>query len=97
VKGQGGHRRASPSSWTSSGEGGESTAATFDCWLGDTTRNSLIHDGLLLSQTSKYASQLTHDDDHGKRHVSRVIHLQDRIEPSQIGISVRHGITGQQQ
>ena len=34
MKGQGGHRRASPASWTSSGEGGKSTAVTFDHWLG---------------------------------------------------------------
>jgi hypothetical protein len=37
------------------------------------------------------ASQLTHDDDHEKRHVSRVIHLLERNEPSMIGNLVRHG------
>jgi hypothetical protein len=62
-----------------------------------TTKNTLIHDGLFWSQTSENVSQLTHDDDREKRRVSRVIHLQDQIKASQIGISVRHGITDQQQ
>jgi hypothetical protein len=37
-------------------------------------KNTFIHDGLLWSQTSENASQLTHHDDRKKRHVSRVIH-----------------------
>ena len=56
-----------------------------------TTRNTLIHDGLLWSQTSENASQLTHDDHCKKRHVSRVIHLLDQNRSSQVGFSVRHG------
>jgi len=40
VKGQGGRRRASPASWMSFGERGESTAATFDCWLRETRAGS---------------------------------------------------------
>jgi hypothetical protein len=52
-----------------------------------TTRNFLIHDGLLSSQTRKNASQLTHDDNREKRHVSRVIHLSEQNRLSQIGFS----------
>jgi hypothetical protein len=50
-----------------------------------TTRNSLIHDGLLSSQIRENALQLTHDDDRKKRHVFHVIHLLERNGPSQIG------------
>jgi hypothetical protein len=56
-----------------------------------TTRNSLIHDGLLSSQTRENASQLTHDDDRKKRHVSHVIHLLEADGPSQIDFFVHHG------
>ena len=58
----------------------------------NTIKNTLVHDGLFWSQTSENASQLTHDDDREKRHASRVIHLLDRIEPSQIGICAHHEI-----
>ena len=37
------------------------------------------------------ASQLTHDDDHEKHHVSRIIHLLNRNGPSQVGFFIRHG------
>jgi len=50
------------------------------------TRNKALHDGLLWSQTLKNASRLTYHDDRKIRHVSRVIHLLDRLEPSPIGI-----------
>ena len=50
----------------------------------DTTKNTLIHDGLLWSQTSENTSQLTHDDDQEKRHVSHVIHLLNQNGLSQI-------------
>ena len=54
-------------------------------------KNNPIHEGLLLSQSSKNVSPLTHDDDAVKRHVSRVIHLLDQNTSSQVGFSIRHG------
>ena len=54
-------------------------------------KNNPIHDGLLLSQSSKNASPLTHDDDAVKRHVSRVIHLLAEKRPSSIDFLDRHG------
>jgi hypothetical protein len=56
-----------------------------------TTRNSPIHDGLVSSRTRENASQLTHDDNREKRHVSRVIDLLEQNGPSQIGFFIRHG------
>jgi hypothetical protein len=56
-----------------------------------TTRNSLIHDDLLSSQIRENVSQLTHDDDHEKCHVSSIIQLLERNGPSQINFFVRHG------
>ena len=56
-----------------------------------TTKNNPIHDGLLLSQSSKNVSPLTHDDDAVKRHVSRVIHLLAEKRPSSIDFLDRHG------
>jgi hypothetical protein len=47
-----------------------------------TTRNMPLHDGLLWSQTVENMSLLTYHDNRKNCHVSRIIHLLDRIKSS---------------